>query len=89
MGLKYIKDAVCVTGKYVNAQGEEKNSYLTVGKFFERDDGSNCMKLDAVPVGTADGWINFYDKKERPGGGGAPKAQAAPEEPMPDDSIPF
>jgi hypothetical protein len=89
--LNYIKDVVATTGKYINAQGESKNSYQTCGKLFEREDGSICIKLDAIPLGNEwDGWLNMYDKKERTGGGGASKAQAAPEEPSPaDDSIPF
>tara|TARA_R110002110_G_scaffold112168_6_gene278976 strand:+ start:2877 stop:3164 length:288 start_codon:yes stop_codon:yes gene_type:complete len=88
MGLTYIKDVVATTGKYINAQGESKNSYQTCGKMFERDDSSICIKLDAIPLGNEwDGWLNMYDKKEWAGGGGATKAQAAPAEKTSTDSI--
>jgi len=91
MGLKYIKDVVATTGKYINAQGESKNSYQTCGKMFERDDQSICIKLDAIPLGNEwDGWMNMYEKKEWAGGGGATQAQAAPAGPASEkDDIPF
>jgi len=60
--MRKIKDAVVVTGKYTNNQGEEKKRYMTIGALFERDDKSVALKLEAIPLGF-DGWVNFYDPK--------------------------
>lgn len=61
--MKALKKAVTVTGKYTDGSGQEKNRYLRVGTLFERPDGSQCVKIDAIPVGEPGwtGWINFYD----------------------------
>jgi len=91
--MKVIKKAVCVTGTYKDRQtGVDKKQYMTVGKLFAREDGSTCLKLDAVPV-AFDGWINFYDLDqagaERPTSGGMVQ-KPAPQ--VPDsfaDDIPF
>jgi hypothetical protein len=62
--MKKIKKAVAVTGKYTDRNGNEKNQYHTCGGLFQRDDGSLCMKLDALPLGDFNGWISFYDIEE-------------------------
>ena len=59
--MKKIKDAVAITGTYMK-DGEEKKRYMNIGVLLERDDGSTCLKLEAVPT-NFDGWINFYDPK--------------------------
>jgi hypothetical protein len=63
MSMKPIKKATAVIGKYIDKQsGQEKSSYIRVGQLFQRDDGSLCMKMEAIPAGSAwNGWINFYD----------------------------
>jgi hypothetical protein len=59
--MKAIKKAVAVVGTYKDRQtGADKKQYLTIGKLFQREDGSLSMKMDAAPV-NFDGWINFYD----------------------------
>lgn len=60
--MKKIKDAVAITGKYKDRNGDEKNRYVNVGSLLERDDGSQCLKLESIPV-NFDGWINFYEPK--------------------------
>lgn len=57
-------DVVAIVGTYKNRDGEEKKQYLKCGSVLERDDGSLCMKLDAVPVG-GDGWFSFYEPKQK------------------------
>jgi hypothetical protein len=91
--MKAIKKAVCITGTYTDrTTGAEKKQYLTVGKLFARDDGSMCLKMDAVPVGF-DGWVNFYDLEqagaERPTSGGMVQKPAQPDPSDPNDDIPF
>lgn len=89
--MKPIKKAVANVGKYTDRSGKEKNQYLTCGKLLQREDGSLCLKMDAVPVGW-NGWLSFYDldenRKEQAQEGIAQARQAA----VPDDfndSIPF
>jgi hypothetical protein len=86
--MKAIKKAVCVVGTYKDRQtGAEKKQYLTVGKLMQRDDGSMCLKMDAVPV-SFDGWVNFYDLEKA----GDAKAQPAPQatyQEFEDKDLPF
>jgi len=63
MSMRAIKKAVATIGKYTDKTGAEKNQYLTVGKLLEREDGSLCLKLDAIPVNFT-GWLSFYDLDE-------------------------
>lgn len=64
--MKHIKNIVAVTGKYKDRNGEEKNQYFTLGKLFEREDGSQVIKVDTIPMNW-DGWANLYDpKKDKP-----------------------
>ena len=55
---------MATTGTYTDRNGQEKRRYLTVGKLFQRDDGSMSMKIDAIPV-NFDGWLNAYDLDEK------------------------
>lgn len=82
--MKKIKDAVAVKGAY-EKNGETKKSFMNVGALFQRDDGSFVLKLDGVPF-NFDGWINFYDPKDKPqeqGGGYQDKSRSIP--PQKDD----
>ena len=87
MGMKPVKKAVANVGKYTDRSGQEKNRYFTVGKLLQRDDGSHCLKLDAMPVGEFDGWINFYDldedRQQAPQGSGRSLDNAFDNEPVP------
>lgn len=58
--MKKKYDATVKNGTYQDKNGESKNSYLRIGSVFERSDGSLCMKLDAIPARSFDGWVNFY-----------------------------
>lgn len=69
MALKKTHDAVYAGEKYTDRDGNEKTRYLNVGALFERDDGSRTMKLESLPIGF-NGWINFYEPKEREQSGG-------------------
>ena len=61
---KKIYDCVVVTGEYTNLKGEKKKNYLTIGAVFEGDKGLS-MKLDALPTHDFNGWISFYQPKDR------------------------
>ena len=63
--MKQFKKVVASTGKYTDANGNEKNRYFTVGRAFLRDDKSVTIKIDAMPVGGEwNGWLNLYDLDE-------------------------
>jgi len=63
--MKQFKKVVASNGKYTDANGNEKNRYITVGRAFLRDDKSVCIKIDSMPVGPEfSGWLNLYDLDE-------------------------
>jgi len=67
MALKKRFDCVAVTGDYKDRDGNNKKRYLNIGSIFEREDGSICQKIDALPLGTdwlINGWVNFYPPKD-------------------------
>lgn len=62
--MKRIKRIVATVGKYTDREGKEKNQYQNIGTLFQRDDGTQCIKIEAVPVGWT-GWANFYEIDEK------------------------
>jgi hypothetical protein len=93
MALKKTHDAVYAGEKYADREGNEKTRYVNVGALFARDDGSLTMKLESLPIGF-NGWINFYEPKERDQSQGQrsqrPQRSAPPADDFQDDgSIPF
>lgn len=63
--MKQWKKVVATVGKYTDANGNEKNRYVTVGRAFLRDDKSVSIKVDSMPVGPEfSGWLNLYDLDE-------------------------
>jgi sulfite reductase beta subunit-like hemoprotein len=57
-------NATIVTGEYTDRQtGQQKKSYLTIGKLFVYNDGGMSLKLDAMPTGNQN--IIFYDIKPK------------------------
>jgi hypothetical protein len=90
-----IKKAVATIGKYTDRSGKEKNQYITCGKLLQREDGSFCLKMDAIPVGW-NGWLSFYDldenRKEQAQAGIVEANRALQSASIPDDfnqDIPF
>lgn len=65
MTMKPIKRAVVKTGEYTDAQGNKKSRYQNVGTMLKRDDGSVVVKMDCIPLGVAEVWINFYDLDDK------------------------
>lgn len=76
MAMKKTHDAVYAGEKYTDREGNEKTRYINVGAMFARDDGSQTMKLESLPIGF-NGWINFYEPK--PKDGEQPQRQARPQ----------
>lgn len=84
--MKQWKKVVATVGKYTDANGNEKNRYVTVGRAFLRDDKSVSIKVDSMPVGPEfSGWLNLYDLDEERQ---APAAAPAPAAKV-DDDLPF
>ena len=85
--MKQFKKVVASNGKYTDANGNEKNRYITVGRAFIRDDKSVCIKLDSVPVGgDFNGWLNLYDldeDRQAPAAAPAPAPAAKVDEDLP------
>jgi hypothetical protein len=83
-----VKKLVTTTGKYINKQGEEKNTYHTLGKMLKRDDGSFYLKIDSLPLNFS-GWVNLYEldeeRQQAPAPAPVPQQLAA----VADDDIPF
>ena len=84
--MKQFKKVVASNGKYTDANGNEKNRYITVGKAFLRDDKSVTIKIDSMPVGSEfSGWLNLYDLDEDRQQKPVAQAAAAPA----DSDLPF
>lgn len=65
MPIKY--EVRSITGKYTDKNGNEKNSYQTIGKIIQTAKGGFMLKLDSIPVGF-DGWayLNEPQPKDEP-----------------------
>jgi hypothetical protein len=87
MALKKTHDAVYAGEKYTDREGNEKTRYVNVGALFARDDGSLTMKLESLPIGF-NGWINFYEPKERDQAQGQRSQRPQRSAPV-DDDAPF
>jgi len=63
--VKKIYDMCAITGKYTNRNGEEKNEYTNIGRFFVMDDQSFFSVMKTVPVGNWDGKISYFEQKPK------------------------
>ena len=53
MAMRPTDDLVVKTGSYTTPNGETKSRYLKIGTVFTRDDGSEAILIEALPVGGA------------------------------------
>ena len=81
---KVQKEVKVITGKYVNAEGKEKNRYRQIGSIIETRNGP-MLKIDVVPLveGGWNGWAYLNDPEEEQ----VPRRQAPTSFPD-DDDIP-
>lgn len=64
--MKKIYDAVVTVGEYEDRQtGKTKKQYRTVGAVLQNDDGRLSLKLETIPVVNFNGWINFYEPRQK------------------------
>ena len=97
MAMRPTDDLVVKTGSYTTPNGETKSRYLKIGTIFQRDDGSEAILIEALPVGGAarewNGWVNRYPIKPRGGGDGyndaAPKPSQRTDAAYGDEDLPF
>ena len=63
---KVLKEVSVITGKYTNAQGQEKNRYTRIGSIIETRNGE-MLKLDVIPIveGGFTGWCYLNDPKPK------------------------
>jgi len=92
--MKKTHDAVVSLGEYTDGEGQTKKRYKNIGTVFTRDDGSQAMKLDTVPLGQDwNGWINFYEpqnqRNDRPQQQQQTRPQAQNNTSYEKDDIPF
>lgn len=88
MAMRPTHDLMVKTGTYTAADGSQKGRWLKIGARFERDDGSEALRLDCVPVGLPEwnGWISVFPVKPRGEGGYTPQAPYATNL---DEDLPF
>jgi hypothetical protein len=87
-----VGDLMASLGKYRDRQTqEEKTRWMKCGALLKRDDGSQVVKLDAIPTEFS-GWLSVFEDKPKPP---APPPQqpetypASKPGPTPNDEIPF
>jgi hypothetical protein len=63
---KLLKEISVITGKYTNAQGQEKNRYTRIGSIIDTKNGE-MLKIDVTPLmdGGWNGWAYINDPKPK------------------------
>ena len=63
---KLLKEISVITGKYTNAQGQEKNRYTRIGSIIDTKNGE-MLKIDVTPVmeGGWSGWAYVNEPREK------------------------
>lgn len=80
MAMRPTHDLMVKTGSYTDSDGNPKNRWLKIGSRFQRDDGSEAIKLDCLPTGLPEwtGWVSVYPIKPKGEGNGYGQAQPRP-----------
>jgi hypothetical protein len=87
--MKKVYDAVVVVGEYEDRKtGQTKKQYRTVGAVLQNDEGRLSLKLEMVPLVNFNGWINFYEPREREEKPAPSQREQQHQEPF-SDEIPF
>ena len=81
--MKRIKKLSVPNGTY-QKDGQEKTSWLNIG-YILSDGQKTKIKLDSMPVGEFDGWVQVFDLDEDR----APAAAPAPAPKADDTDLPF
>lgn len=79
--MKRIKRLVVPNGTY-QKDGQEKTSWLNIGHILS-DGQKTKIKLDSMPVGEFDGWVQVFDVDDENRPAAAPAAAPAAKEDLP------
>ena len=60
---KLLKEISVITGKYTNAQGQEKNRYTRIGSIIDTKNGE-MLKIDVTPV-MEGGWSTSMTQSQK------------------------
>lgn len=68
--MKHVEDMVIAVGEYQDPQtGEKRFRNMTIGRVFERENGSKVAKITCMPAGEEagywNGFVNFFAKREQ------------------------
>lgn len=89
--MKIVK-RLAVVRNYTKANGEEGSNWTDMGVMFKKDNGKFSIKIDAIPAGDWDGWVQLLDPRdesEERQARMAPAPQTASQPEVLDDDIPF
>ncbi len=59
-----IKKLMAANGNY-QKDGEEKTNWVRVGTMFKSTEGKFSIKIEALPIGEWDGWVQLFDFEEQ------------------------
>ena len=68
--MTHVEDLVIAVGEYQDPQsGEKRYRNMTIGRVFERENGSRVAKITCLPAGAEaaywNGYVNFFPKREQ------------------------
>lgn len=64
--MKKVQNLVASTkDKYTDKEGNEKSSYVTIGKVFTNDEGFQSVMIDFMPTNPEKYWFNIYDQDKQ------------------------
>ena len=95
MAVKY--DLMVANGSYTK-EGQEKTSWLKIGRAIERQNGKLAGKLDCVPTSMLDrdgnsvawnGWFEMFEPRAKTDAPAAPAPTGSASKPTLPDDIPF
>jgi len=60
-----IYDVVYAQQQNGDKEKTQKTQWIRVGVLLEKEDGKMRIKLDAIPIGNWDGWLNVFERQEK------------------------
>jgi hypothetical protein len=60
-----IYDVVYAQQQNGDKEKTQKTQWIRLGVLLEKEDGKMRIKLDAIPTGNWDGWLNVFERQEK------------------------
>jgi len=60
-----IYDVVYAQQQNGDKEKTQKTQWIRVGVLIEKEDGKMRIKLDSIPIGNWDGWLNVFERQEK------------------------